>query len=306
LGLTTAVSAQIANHYQRAGQEVEAASYFVQAGDLARSLFAHRDAIYYYRSALALGAEDAWRLHAACGALQMRLGAYPDALSSYETAAALAPEAALGRLEHQLAQVYQRQGSWSLAAHTLARAQQHLGETAVPITLAHLIVDRSLVAHRLKQPDEALALAQQARALAETADDGPMLALADNILGMLARSRGELETAVALLTQSRQMADASDRLDIQIAARNNLALTFSAIGQSLAAKSNLEEALAICERYNDRHYEAALRSNLADVLHQAGDKMAAQEQIKQSVTIYAEIGREQENWRAEIWQLMEW
>jgi DNA-binding SARP family transcriptional activator/predicted ATPase len=303
---TTAVSAQIAAHYQLAGLEAEAAVYFVQAGDQARALFAHRDALHYYRSALALGADDAWHLHAACAELSTRLGVYPDALSSYETAAALAPAAALGKLEHQLAQVYHRQGSWSLAEQTLVQAQEHLGDTAAPAALAHLFIDRTLVAHRQKQPEEALALAQQARALAETAGDEPMLALAYNILGMLARSRGELETAVSFLEKSYRLADSGDRLDIQIAVRNNLALTFSAVGQIAAARTNLEEALALCERYGDRHYEAALRSNLADLLHQAGDKAAAQEQVKQSVTIYAEIGREEETWRAEIWQLTEW
>ena len=147
---------------------------------------------------------------------------------------------------------------------------------------------------------------QQSLVQAEAANDGPMLALAYNSLGMLARSQGELETAVTFLGQSRQLADANDRLDIQIAARNNLALTFSDIGQSAEARSNLEEALVLCERFGDRHYEAALHSNLADVLHQAGDETAAQHQIRRSVTIYAEIGREQENWRAEIWQLIEW
>jgi predicted ATPase len=97
---TTAVSAQIATHYQLAGHEAEAATYFVQAGDQARTLFAHQDAIHYYRSALALGAAESWRLHAACGELSMRLGAYPDALASYETAAALAPAAEMGLLDH--------------------------------------------------------------------------------------------------------------------------------------------------------------------------------------------------------------
>jgi predicted ATPase len=305
-GMTAAVAAQIASHYQLAGQEAEAATYFVQAGDQARLLFAHQDALHYYRSALALGADDAWRLHTACGELYLRLGVYPNALSSYETAAALAPATELGLLEQQMAQVYQRQGSWSLAAHTLEQAQQHLPETAVPATLAHLLIDRSLVAHRQKQPDEALALAQQARALAESAADQPMLALADNILGLLARSRGELETAVTFLEQSRHLAEVSNRPDILIAACNNLALTHSATGQIDAAKANLEQALALCQRLGDRHQEAALRSNLADLLHQLGEETAAQEQIKQSVTIYAEIGREEDTWHAEIWQLTEW
>jgi len=303
---TTTASAQIATHYQLAGSEAEAAAYFVKAGDQARALFAPHDAIHYYRSALALGAADPWRLHAACGELSMRIGAYPEALSSYETAAALAPESELGGLEHQLAKVYQRQGSWSLAAHTLTLAQQHLGEAADPAALAHLIIDRSLVAHRQKQPDQALALAQQAGSLAETAGDGPMLAMAYNILGMLARGRGDLETAITFLEKSSQLADESARLDIQIAARNNLALSFSAAGQLAVARAMLEKALLLCQRRGDRHYEAALLSNLADVLHQTSDDAQAKELIKQSVTIYAEIGRRQKDWQAEIWQLVEW
>ncbi len=303
---SAAVSAQIAAHYQHAGLEPEAAAYFVQAGDQARALYAWQDAIDYYRAALALGAAEAWRLHTACGELYMRLGAYPNALVSYETAAALAPASALGGIEHQLAQVYQRQGEWTLAAQTLLQAQAHLPETADPAVLCRLLIDRSLAAHRQRQPHEALALAQQARALADTAGDRTLLALAHNSLGMLARSRGEMETAVALLEKSRRLADAAERIDVQITARNNLALAYGAAGQPLAARPVLQEALALGIQYGDRHYEAALRSNLADVLHQLGEETAAQAHIRQSAEIYAEIAREKGEWRAEIWQLMAW
>jgi DNA-binding SARP family transcriptional activator/predicted ATPase len=303
---TAAVSAQIAAHYQHAGLEREAAAHFVQAGDQARALFAHQDALHFYQAALALGANEPWRWHAACGALHMRLGNYPAALTSLETAAALAPDGELGHLEHQLAQVYQRQGQWELAARTLAQARTHLGADAPPAELAHLILDQSLVAYRQKQTETALALAQQAHGLARQADSTAMLALAENILGILARNRGELETAVTYHQQSQALADAGDHLEIQIAARNNLALTLGAMGQTGAAIAALNEAIQRCQRYGDRHYEAALRSNLADMLHQAGDETAAQEQIRQSVTIYAEIEREHDTWQAEIWQLMEW
>jgi DNA-binding SARP family transcriptional activator/predicted ATPase len=303
---TTAVSAQIAAHYQHAGLEREAAAYFVQAGDQACALFAHQDALHFYQAALALGADEPWRWHAACGGLHMRLGNYPAALTSLETAAALAPEVELGQLEHQLAQVYQRQGQWELAAHTLAQARTHLGQSAPAAELAHLILGQSLVAYRQKQTEAALTLAQQAHTLARQAANSAMLALAENILGILARHRGELATAVTYHQQSRELADVDGHLEIQIAARNNLALTLGAMGQTGAAITALNEAIQRCQHYGDRHYEAALRSNLADMLHQAGEETAALEQIRQSVTIYAEIGREQESWRAEIWQLMEW
>jgi DNA-binding SARP family transcriptional activator/predicted ATPase len=303
---TAAVSAQIAVHYQQAGLEREAAAYFVQAADQARALFAHQDALHFYEAALALGAEEPWRRHAACGELQIRLGNYPAALTSLEKAAALAPAAELGRLEHQLAQVYQRQGQWGLAAQTLAQARVHLDANGPDAQLAHLILDQGLVAHRQKQPQAALTLARQAHTLALEAENSGMLALAENILGILARQRGEMETAVTHHQKSRALADAGALLDIQIAARNNLALTLGGMGQTDAAVAALRAAIQLCRRYGDRHYEAALRSNLADMYHQAGDDTAAREQIRQSVTIYAEIGQAHDSWQAEIWQLMEW
>ncbi len=50
---TAAVSALIATHYQHGGLESEAATYFVQAGDQARALFAHQDALHFYQAAIA-------------------------------------------------------------------------------------------------------------------------------------------------------------------------------------------------------------------------------------------------------------
>jgi len=303
---TATVSAQIANHFQQASLDTDAASYFVQAGDQARAVYAHQDAAHYYQAALALGASEAWKLHAACGELYTRLGDYATALTSYDIAAALAPASDLGKVEHKQAQVYQRQGNWSEAGLLLSQAQDHLGESADPAFLAQLAIDRSLVAHRQHQVEEAEMLAQQARILAETAADQPTLAFAYNLLGLLARNRSDSAEAGTWLKQSRELADACDRLDIQIAARNNLALAQAEEGELDAARLNLEQALTLCQRLGDRHHEAALRSNLADVLHQTGDETAAQEQILQSVTIYADIGREENRWFAEIWQLIEW
>ena len=303
---TTALLAEIATHYQLAGLEADAAVYFVQAGNQAQKLYARQDALRYFQAALALGADEAWRLHIACGDMNLRLGQYPDALTSYETAAALAPAAELARVEHKLAQVYQRQGEWRLAATTLSQAQAHSSETADPAFLAHLLIDRSLVANRRQQPNAALALAEEARELARQAADETVLAYAMNLLGLLARGRGEFETAVGLLEQSRQLADQQKRLDIQVASRNNLALALGTLAQLPEAKEQLEEALALCQQLGDRHHEAALHSNLADVLHQLGEETAAQESVRRSVMIYAEIGREESTWRAEIWRLMEW
>ena len=65
---------QIGTHYHMAGRDVEAAGFFKQAGDYARSLYAHHDALADYRMALALGHAEAAALHEACGDLSYASG----------------------------------------------------------------------------------------------------------------------------------------------------------------------------------------------------------------------------------------
>lgn len=72
--------AQIATHYRLAGKDEEAAVYFAQAGDQARLLFAHQEALHHYQAALA----------------------------GYDTAVSPAPATETGAIEHKLAQVYMR------------------------------------------------------------------------------------------------------------------------------------------------------------------------------------------------------
>ena len=81
---------QIARHYLQAGSEALAAEYFKLAGERARAVYANAEAVEHLRTALALGHPDTVGLHEAIGDLYTFLGMYGAALTSYETAAALA------------------------------------------------------------------------------------------------------------------------------------------------------------------------------------------------------------------------
>ncbi len=175
---TGRLAGQIAHHYRLAGQEAEAADYFLLAGEHARAVYANAEALAHFRAALALGHPDTAKLHEAIGDLQTLLGEYRAALTSLETAAALCgPDTPdLARLEHQLGNVYHRRGEWALAeshfqaAVDILSAPGNLGEKA------RLYADWSLTAHRRGQTDRALELAHRALELAKAADDQRALA----------------------------------------------------------------------------------------------------------------------------------
>jgi len=296
----------IAQHYRLGGQDAAAADFYRRAGDHARALYANREALGHYQNALALGHPATAALHEAGGDLHTLLGEYGAALRAYESAAAQAGPADLGRLEHKLGRLHERRGQWELAdSHFCAALEpyQRRGEAA---DLARLHGDRSRVAYRAGDLSRARALAKEALALAAGSGDAEAEAQAHNALGILARQEGQQATALSHLERSLALAERAGTPAARVAALNNLARLRGATGNVDAALELLEQALALCVQQGDRHHEAALYNHRADLLHRARREEEAMASLKAAVTIYAEIGMEAGDWQPEVWKLTEW
>jgi DNA-binding SARP family transcriptional activator len=301
-----ALAVQIAGHYQAAGQEAEAATFFKLAGERARALYANAEALAHLETALALGHPDAATLHEAIGDLHTLLGAYSAALRSYEAAAALSPAESVARLEWKLSGVYARRGDWGLAESHLANALAAWGESGPAAERAHAYADWGLIARRQGDTARAQTLASRALDLARDADDPGALAQAHNMLGALASGAGQYDEALGHLLQSLALVERLDDLSGRIAALNNLSLLRAARGEAEEARRLADEALALCVTQGDRHREAALRNNLADRLREAGDLKGAIAHVTEAVRIFAEIGADAGDLQPEIWKLTEW
>jgi tetratricopeptide (TPR) repeat protein len=236
------------------------------------------------------------------------LAAYTAALVSYEVAAALCDPAspALAEVEHKLGNVHARRGEWLSAEAHFSAAAGILGRATFPAGAGRILADWSLAVHAQGQRDRALGLAGDALVLTESAADQRGMAQAHNILGILARKRGDAAGAAAHLEQSLAIAEALPDPSSRVAALNNLALARADSGDLARATALAERALALGVAVGDRHREAALRNNLADLLHAAGRRDEAMAQLKQSVVIFAEIGMGTGDTQPEIWKLTEW
>jgi predicted ATPase/DNA-binding SARP family transcriptional activator len=300
-------AAQVATHYQQAGEEALAAGHFKEAGDDARVLYANGEALAHYQAALALGYPNLAVVHEAIGDLFTLRGQYNGALANYEAAAAQVEEGTqtgdLSRIEHKLGNVYDRLGEWDLAAGHYEAA---LEKAVTDGQRARQLGDWSLTAHRSGQNERAVELAEQAMILSRAAGDMGALAQTHNILGVLAKSRGDLEEASRYLEQSLASAESLSDPGVTIAALNNLSQAYGARGDMEDALALAGRALALGVELGDRHREAALQNNLADLLHTAGRDEEAMSHLKQAVAIYAEIGGDPGEWRPEIWKLTEW
>jgi DNA-binding SARP family transcriptional activator/tetratricopeptide (TPR) repeat protein len=299
-------AATIARHFALGGLDAQAAIYSRMAGDRARDLGAHAEALAHYDAALAQGLPDIAQLHEAIGDAQTMLGVYDAALRSYTLAGALSSSQALATIERKCAGVFARRGAWDAAEDHLEAAAAALGESEAAGERARILADWSLVASRRAQLELALRLAGEALALARAGDDASATAQALNMLGVLATRTGDGKQAIAYLSDSLAIAQNLPDRAAHAAALNNLALAHAASGDTSLAQGFAEQALEVGETLGDRHHQAALHNNLADILHAAGKSEAVMAHLKEAITIYMEIGFVEGEWHPEIWKLSEW
>ncbi len=299
----TSIASQTARHYHLAGQESLAAEHYLTAGEYARSLFANREALGHFQMALALGVDNAAKVHEHIGYLHTLAGDYSKAITSYETADALLGERSAIHIEHKLGNIYHRQGDWDLAAvHYEAASEPGEPKNFV----ARVRSDQSLNAYRSGHIEEAMSFALEALALAQISEDLGALAQAHNILGVLSKGQGDLDASIGHLEESLSIAQASSGPEARVAALNNLALTYGANDKLQRAIELAKEAQELCETWGDRHRLAAIHNNLADLHHTVGDTDEAMKHLTQAASIFADVGSDADEMQPEIWKLVEW
>jgi predicted ATPase/DNA-binding SARP family transcriptional activator len=305
-GREPGIPSLIAHHFKLAAQEAQAAEYYKLAGEHARALHAHVDAIAHFHASLASGYLHPAELHEAIGDMHTLTGEYAAAITSYEIAAALSALEDLPNLEYKLGNVHHRLGNWELAECHFQVTLDEIGESGDAALRSRTYADWSRTAHYRGQADQALSLAQKALQLAQESDDTPARAQASNILGMLSRSEGDHAQAIEYLNQSLAEAETLEDPRARIDALNNLAMAHFDAGESARAITLTQNALDLCTRHGDRHREAALLNNLADLLNATGKVEESMDSLKKSLTIFSEIGVDAGSMKAEIWKLVEW
>lgn len=298
-------AALIASHMSLAGDQANAAQQYRFAAEHAASLHAHADALEHLGAALALGFPDTAALHERIGDLRTLVGDYAGALASYESAAAECEEGGLAAIEHKIGGVYGRLGEWERSEARLAAALEAPSPPA-PGLRARIVADLALALHQDRRSDEAAARAREALDTADAAGDRLAQAQAHNMLGVLARSRGELASAREELEHSLALADELGDSAARAAALNNLALVERDAGELETARRLTETALGLCAAHGDRHREAALENNLADLHHAAGRTDEAMDHLKRAVAIFTEVGADEATRLPEIWKLVSW
>lgn len=279
----------IAGHLREAGED-EAADWYRLAGDLARRVYANREAVTAYETAIALGHDEVGLLRLALGELAMTLGDYDTATRELQAAASQAHGATLALVEHRIGDLNRILGRFDLAEESFARVGVEHPRRS------DLYADWALLRHRLGDAEGARDLAYRAVGVA---DNDEQSARALSVLGLVATDEKE-----AMAHIDRALVYSGTMAAPRMAALNNKAHLVADSGDHDSAIELVSEAIEIAARAGYRHHHAALLNHLADLHHRAGRRAEAEAALTAAVAIFADI--DSGDWRPEVWLLRQW
>ena len=278
-----------AGHLRLAGSE-DAADWYRLAGDLARGVYANREAVGAYESAISLGHADVGSLRLALGEIAIAIGDYDSATRELQAAASQSQGATLALVEHRIGDLNRLLGRFDLAEESFTRAVENHARPS------ELYADWALLRHRVGDDAGAVGLADRAVAEAETSSEK---ARALNVLGLVT---SDLHQAMSHIDLALEITEETD--PARMAALNNKAHLIAESGTDEEAIALVNEAIDIAARAGYRHHQAALLNHLADLHHRAGRHDDTEKALTDAVTIFADI--DSGDWRPEVWLLRQW
>ena len=269
---------QIAEHYDRAGDNAEALEWLVKAGDRARSSHAPEAAARAYKRAIELAsATEADRLSkgriAALGGLGDVLtmqAQYQKAIAVYKELASASREAsdheALARAELGLATAETYRGRPQQALEAAVRSREAAERAGVRRAQAKAKFVEAWSNIRLGSFEPGVRIAGEMLAITEEIGDKTLLAEALNLQGVIAASTGSYEDAVENFGGAADLYEQTGNEEKRMPILNNLGVIAELTGDYADAEKRYAEALEMAKETSDRDAELVYSSNLGGAM----------------------------------------
>jgi tetratricopeptide (TPR) repeat protein len=276
----------LAHHYGQAGDAEQARAYYAQAGERMLALYANQEAERHFQAALeieGIPAADKAHLLGGLGLAQVRQSRFEPAIRNWLEAIRLYQE--LGETE-TVARLYAR----------AARAASHGGDTPRSLELcraglaalntagmpesaglAALLHEAARTCHFSGLPEESIAYAQQALAMAGRLNVVEVKAEALITVAMVSPIPHSEE--LAMLREAIQLAEPAGMLLAAMRAYNNLANALEQMGELPSARDYYQQAAELARRRGGAAEELFVAAQAAEMTLALGDFEAVAGQL---------------------------
>jgi class 3 adenylate cyclase/tetratricopeptide (TPR) repeat protein/energy-coupling factor transporter ATP-binding protein EcfA2 len=294
----------LVHHFDMGRDRHKTLEYSLKAGRKAKRVFAHKEAIAYYRKALKIGEEQPKNygtrseIEEDLGDIYELTGQYEEALTSYQSSQRCCEALKRQRdLKHvgeaingahgptdtpkpeelnrriaticgKKALVYERKGQYDAALHWLDSGLGMLPDNC--LEKAHLSVDRAGVLYRQGSHADALKWCQRGLDMAQDSRDLGTEAHAYYLLGTIHADLGDIEQSVKYRQRSLSIYEQIQDLSGQAKVHNNLGVDYYYQGIWEQAVKHYQMSLEIMDRMGDVGGVATACNNLGEVLSDQG------------------------------------
>lgn len=292
-------AAQVAHHYEQAGETAEAVSYYRQAAEQAKNAYANEDAIENHRRAISLG-ETSAAVDSETVAMMRRelaesyrvIGNGERAIDVIEEGLRTVPERSVSRCEllGAKAGVEADRGDYEQARETARHQRELATELGEDEHLAEALRQLGSVEMRVNEYQRAEELYERSLEISReiNAPEGEADTL--NRLGVVALRRGNLDAAEAHYQASREIrAEIGDEYG-EAKTLNNLGLVADDRGEMERAQEYFEVSLSRARSRGDRLHEARTLNNLGLIARKRNEMETAREYFEESLSQARDIG----------------
>lgn len=295
-----AIAGQLAHHFIQAGESEKRHRYCLRAAAQARARHAYQAAITWYRQALAFMPDTeafaAQRIepYYVLGTMLRAQARFAEACDAFRAMAAAAAQAndalAEARAWTGLSNVQIRQGDLREARLSAGRAEEVARAAGAERELAGALVRKGWTFVGSGQPEEALALGEQALALSTRTNARDVTSHSYNLLGSIYIQIGRFEEAAAHYQEAINLArELGDQMSLS-ALINNLGETARRRGDFQTAVTLYADALTLARQTGFRALEVTVLSNAGGARLGLGALREAENDLRQAVRIAESVG----------------
>lgn len=299
----------LVHHYSQSRDAPKTRVYALKAGDKAQQMFAHEDAIEYYRRGLTTLEAGDGEVASQRSYFLERIGDSYEASGNHSEAARVYLQAvrrwtralrqsgnlktfsmAFGNsqppgmrtsvLNHKIGVAYERNSDYEPALRRLEAALRKLPPRQ-PRQSARIIITKSLTLFRKGKYEDAIRWGQLGLTLSRRAGDRNGLAYAYNILATSYLDTGRIKKAIRCRELAIRLYEELKDLSGQAEANNNLGACYQSLGDQEKALHYYELSLALCERVRNSSNIPIAQNNVGEVLNTIGDIGDIDEAISQ-------------------------
>ncbi len=284
----------LAFHYERAGEREKSVGYYIEAGQRAKELYAHEDAIQMYEKGLdLLEAMDNSRhseeeIKELMGDSYRVLGEYDKSRDAFRSCVQQTDDTAnKARCHWKIGCTYLDQGDYELALETLDRGLKTLEEENW--IKCRLLDRKGWALMREGEYEEVAPIFRGEKKVAESIDDEKEIAQALHNLGSLSLKRGRFNEAEDRFQEAIELREEIDDRKGLSSSYNNLGVVHSNRGDLESSLEYLNKSLEMVEEMGDiRSYSLTLL-NIGEEYYNMGELDKALDRYNESLSVKEKI-----------------